>query len=237
MAEPVKFACTCGKRILAPRPGARLKCPKCGVVQVAPGGPPATGQPMARPRRRFDWTSITIGILGVGAIGGVVYFLGAKIRDDMRRRKAEEILVAQREAVRTFGEDLASAQEAAPAALKQYLDSLAGLASGSASADEVRAASASAADAFGGIQREIAALTLPEAPPQRVNNLLAQARDLLAKGYTAKQTTLQQVPKCLASPTPENLQTLQQGLNTADATIEAAAASLAEARKAMGVEQ
>jgi len=235
MAEPVKYACTCGKRLLAP-PGAKVKCPKCGLVQVAPGGAPAMPPPVRRRRRRrFDWTSIAIGILGVGAIGGVVYFLGAKIRDDMRRRKAEEVLVAQQEAVRTFGEGLAFAQEGAPPAVQQYTEVLAGLASGSASAGEVSSASASAAEALGAIQQQLAALPLPEGPPQQVNALLGQARDALAKGYGAKQAALQQVAKCLKSPTPENLQALQQNLDAADTTIDSAATSLAEARKLMGV--
>ena len=212
-----------------------MKCPKCGVVQVAPGDSPATAQPMVRPRRRFDWMSITIGILGVGAIGGVVYFLGTKIRDDMQRRKAAEVLAAQREAVRVFGEDLAVAQEAAPEALKDYTESLAGLVSGSASVDDVHTASASAAEVLGEIQQEIAQLSIPEGPPLQVTGLLAQARDALAKGYAAKQTALEQVPKCLAAPSPENLQSLQQNLDAADATIDGAAASVAEARKVMGV--
>ena len=34
--QGVKFMCACGKHILAPRHGVKVKCPKCGKVQTAP---------------------------------------------------------------------------------------------------------------------------------------------------------------------------------------------------------
>jgi len=104
----VKFTCPCGKRILAPRPGVSVRCPKCGKVLTAPGGqserkvvPTTRGSRPGTilPGREADRAGKMVAVWGGVAVTVVVLVLVCMVAMDIKKREREEHHQQEQEAI------------------------------------------------------------------------------------------------------------------------------------------
>ena len=112
--KPVKVTCACGKRILAPRPGVTVLCPKCQEPVKVPGAPGAAPSSAKRRRgsvhlkspRRSLFASF-VGCAGIMAVLLTVGYIGLRIWQDR--------LVIKARGLKAAGDTLLTEEQLVPA--------------------------------------------------------------------------------------------------------------------------